>query len=117
MVELYLHPEIEVMWAQAEQGYSPEQQPLRANTEAVQAAQKLLNDVRFTEESALQHKVGPTLVWLGHIHVCLSSCEQHAGFANGSIISCRTKMSGAARECICFTITCQMRILQKAGRT
>ncbi len=57
MVEMYLHPEIEVMWAQAEQGYSPEQQPLQANLEAVTAAKKLLNDVHVTEESALKHQV------------------------------------------------------------
>lgn len=57
MVEMYLYPEIEVLWAQAEQGYGPGQQPPQANTEAVAAAQKLLNDLHVTSENALQHKV------------------------------------------------------------
>ncbi|DBB04932.1 TPA: hypothetical protein ACH3X3_010212 [Trebouxia sp. C0006] len=57
MVEMYLHPEIEVMWAQAEQGLGPDQQPLQANLEAVAAAQKFLNDVHVTDNFAVQHKV------------------------------------------------------------
>ena len=58
MAEIYLYPEIEVLWAQAEQGQSPDQQPLEANMEAVAAAKKLLSDVHVTDEIALQHKVG-----------------------------------------------------------
>ncbi|KAA6420554.1 MAG: tetratricopeptide repeat 21B [Trebouxia sp. A1-2] len=56
MVEMYLHPEIEVMWAQAEQGLGLDQQPLQANLEAVAAAQKLLDDVHVTDNFAVQHK-------------------------------------------------------------
>ena len=59
MVEMYLYPEVEILWAQAEQGYSPEQQPQEANLEAVTAAQKLLSDAHVTDECALQHKVSP----------------------------------------------------------
>ena len=58
MAEIYLYPEIELLWAQAEQGYSPGQLPLQANLEAVAAAQKLLSDVHITEDIAVQHKVG-----------------------------------------------------------
>ena len=61
MVEMYLHPEIEVMWAQAEQSLASDQQPLQANLEAVAAAQKLLHDVHVTEDSALQHKASRML--------------------------------------------------------
>lgn len=57
MVEMYLYPEVEFLWAQAEQGYSPEQQPLQANMEAVAAAQKLLSDAHVTDKNALQHQV------------------------------------------------------------
>lgn len=59
MVEMYLYPEVEILWAQAEQGFSPDQQPLEANLEAVTAAQKLLNDAHVTSECALQYKVSP----------------------------------------------------------
>lgn len=61
MVEMYLHPEIEVMWAQAEQSLASDQQPLQANLEAVAAAQKLLQDVHVTEDTALQHKASQVL--------------------------------------------------------
>lgn len=57
MVEMYLYPEMEVLWAQAEQGKGPDQQPLQANMEAVAAAQKLLSDTHVTEKYALQHQV------------------------------------------------------------
>ena len=57
MVEMYLYPEMEVLWAQAEQGNSPDQQPLQANMEAVAAAQKLLSDAHVTDKFALQHQV------------------------------------------------------------
>ena len=59
MVEMYLYPEIEMLWAQAEQGYSPDHQPLQANMEAVNAAQKLLGDVHVSDDNMLQHKVCP----------------------------------------------------------
>lgn len=62
MVEMYLHPEIEVMWAQAEQGLGLDQQPLQANLEAVAAAQKLLDDVHVTDNFAVQHKVSHRFV-------------------------------------------------------
>ena len=55
MVEMYLDPEIEVMWAQAGQG-TP-QPALDPNLEAVHAAQTLLLDVQVTEGIALQHQV------------------------------------------------------------
>ena len=61
MVEMYLHPEIEVMWAQAEQSLASDQQPLQANLEAVAAAQKLLQDAHVTEDTALQHKASRML--------------------------------------------------------
>ena len=64
MVEMYLHPEIEVMWAQAEQGLGPDQQPLQANLEAVAAAQRLLNDVHVTDDFAVQHKASQRFVCL-----------------------------------------------------
>ena len=57
MAEIYLYPEIEVLWAQAEQGNSPSEQPLQANLEAIAAAQRLLSDVHVTEAVAIQHKV------------------------------------------------------------
>ena len=76
MAEMYLYPEIEVMWAQAEQGHSPDQQLLQANMEAVVAAKKLLSDVHMTDKIALQHKVGQTCVaW----HCSQSSFKQTSG--------------------------------------
>lgn len=71
MVEMYLHPEIEVMWAQAEQGLGPDQQPLQANLEAVAAALKLLNDVHITDDFAVQHKASQRFVCL-----CLQAAIQ-----------------------------------------
>lgn len=55
MVEMYLDPEIEVVWAQAGQGTA--QPALEPNVEAVHAAQTLLLDVQVTEGIALQHQV------------------------------------------------------------
>ena len=73
MVEMYLYPEMEILWAQAEQGRSPDQQqPLEANLEAVTAAQKLLSDAHVTDESALQHKVNQSILSISHHHqLCL----------------------------------------------
>ncbi len=71
MVEMYLHPEIEVMWAQAEQGLGPDQQPLQANLETVAAALKLLNDVHITDDFAVQHKASQRFVCL-----CLQAAIQ-----------------------------------------
>lgn len=76
MVEMYLYPEVEILWAQAEQGRSPDQQPLEANLEAVTAAQKLLSDAHVTGECALQHKVDqhcspPTIINFAFVPLCL----------------------------------------------
>lgn len=55
MAEMYLDPEIEVMWAQAGQGIP--QPALQPNLEAVHAAQTLLAAVSVTEDIALRHQV------------------------------------------------------------
>ena len=55
MIEMYLDPEIEVMWAQTGQGIA--QAALQPNLEAVHAAQTLLQDILVTEDVALRHQV------------------------------------------------------------
>lgn len=68
MVEMYLEPEIEVMWAQAGQGSA--QQPLQTNLEAVHAAQKLLHDVHVTDSIAQRHQVWPCPDQLSQSRAC-----------------------------------------------
>ena len=70
MVEMYLYPELEMLWAQAEQG---EQKPLQASVEAVTAAQKLLNDVHVTNQNMLQHQVLPGVI---HINYDAAKCAE-----------------------------------------
>lgn len=55
MIEMYLDPEIEVMWTQAGQGDS--QPALQPNLEAVQAAQTLLLDIHVQEDIVMRHQV------------------------------------------------------------
>ena len=67
MVKVYLHPEIEAMWAD-----SGSAGPRTPNADAAAAAQKLLADVRVTEGTAAQHQVR-SWVW---VH---QSSSQHSG--------------------------------------
>ena len=53
MVKIYLHPEIEAMWAD-----SGSAGPRTPTADAAAAAQKLLADVRVTDRTATQHQVG-----------------------------------------------------------
>ena len=52
MVKIYLHPEIEAMWADSGSAGPP-----TPNADAAAAAQKLLADVRIAEGTATQHQV------------------------------------------------------------
>ena len=52
MVKVYLHPEIEAMWAD-----SGSAGPRTPNADAAAAAQKLLADVRITDRTATRHQV------------------------------------------------------------
>ena len=67
MVKIYLHPEIEAMWAD-----SGSAGPRAPNADAAAAAQKLLADVRITDGTATQHQV-TSWAW-EHRFTC-----QHAG--------------------------------------
>lgn len=73
MIEMYLDPEIEVMWAQTGQGIA--QSALQPNLEAVHAAQTLLQDVHVTEDVALRHQVHLPLLLPDTVVIGLMSCS------------------------------------------